>query len=164
MSSGGKLALLTVGSTEFEQLVDAALGQDTISALESKGYTRFIVQYGRQAKPQLVGQSSLASVEVELHAFMDDIEERMKDADLVLSHAGVCILVLFPIVNEPYSVDIGHDNHMLPVHGFACLPARCWIDTGRSEGSSAVTVIAQRQEEEAAHHRPERYPDGCASV
>ena len=95
-SRGDKLALLTVGSTEFRPLVDAALSQPVLDALSGHGCTRFIVQYGKQERPS-VGNSTIGSasssssqmqLQVELHAFMGDIEEKMVEADLVLCHAG----------------------------------------------------------------------------
>ena len=95
-SRGDKLALLTVGSTEFRPLVDAALSQPVLDALRAYGCTRFIVQYGKQERPSVgnanaIGSASSSSqlqLQVELHAFMGDIEEKMVEADLVLCHAG----------------------------------------------------------------------------
>lgn len=97
-SRGGKLALLTVGSTEFRPLVDAALSQPVLDALRAYGCTRFIVQYGKQERPSVGNASATGSassssqlqlqLQVELHAFMGDIEEKMVEADLVLCHAG----------------------------------------------------------------------------
>lgn len=92
-----KTALLTVGSTEFTGLVQAALSQSTLEALRKRGFRRFIVQYG---KSQLPGSQSVdataaqlkkswaGKLDVELHGFMGDIEERMRGAELVVCHAG----------------------------------------------------------------------------
>ena len=95
-SRGDKLALLTVGSTEFRPLVDAALSQPVLDALSDRGCTRFIVQYGKQERPSVVGERANSAtgsapssqLQVELHAFIGDIEEKMVEAHLVLCHAG----------------------------------------------------------------------------
>lgn len=104
----GRSALLTVGSTQFDDLVKAALQPDTLEALAKQGINKFIVQFGAgniehilrfvalQADDALPhsGQDLPAHVQtgegvaVELHAFMSNIEERMVNVDLVISHAG----------------------------------------------------------------------------
>ena len=85
----GRAALLTVGSTQFAALVEAALRAETLAVLRDAGYTRFVVQYGKQDRPRLSTSHEGPKIQVELHAFLSDIEEKMQTVDLVLSHAGV---------------------------------------------------------------------------
>lgn len=93
-----RIALLTVGSTEFTQLVNAALTTEVLEALEHQGYTRFVVQHGksrlsREALDAVAAagerhECGEGALQVELHGYMNDIETRMRDAELVISHAG----------------------------------------------------------------------------
>ncbi|KAL7009153.1 hypothetical protein EMMF5_001351 [Cystobasidiomycetes sp. EMM_F5] len=93
-----KTALLTVGSTEFTPLVQAALGDDVQAALTGSGFTQFTVQYGksRLGKGYDIGYSSAgvvrtvqrAGISIHLLPFVADIEQRMASSDLVISHAG----------------------------------------------------------------------------
>lgn len=111
-------ALLTVGSTHFDDLVKAALEPTALEALSQQGITRFIVQYGQGDIRQILRYVALEPEEgfpvvsggitatiktsqgviVEMYPFMDDIEERMTKADIVISHAGEklasCLVVL----------------------------------------------------------------------
>jgi len=84
----GKTALLTVGSTEFTSLVSSALSKQVLQALVDKGYTRFIVQYGKSKLPSFKKGENGSLVDVEMHDFMKDIEERMREVELVICHAG----------------------------------------------------------------------------
>lgn len=143
---GSQSALLTVGSTQFDELVQAGLSSDCLRALAGKHITRFIVQYGRGKDPSALFQP-VPGVQVELHAFMNDIEERMKDVDLVISHAGV------PTSSSAFCWS-----------RFACSSQastrRRRLHTSRPSRSSTVALDIAK----AAHHRPKRHTDGCSSV
>lgn len=113
-------ALLTVGSTQFDDLVKAALEPTAVEALSQQGVTRFVVQYGQGDIRQILRYVALEpeegfpvvsggvtatirtsqGVTVEMYPFMDDIEERMMKAEIVISHAGEevasCLVVLHP--------------------------------------------------------------------
>lgn len=145
--TASKTVLLTVGSTQFAPLVKAALQEQALTALADAGYTHFIVQYGKQDRPSLHGRSD---VQVELHAFLGDIEERMQQVDLVLSHAGVCAPSLPCIISACQCCG-------------SCSPtvfARCWIDLGSSTRSSSEPVSIAKE----AHRRAKRHAHGCAPV
>lgn len=106
--SEGRLALLTVGSTQYDELVKAALEPASLQALAQQGIKQFIVQYGQGNIRQILRYEALEpeggfpvtsggvsctiqtgqGVTVEMHAFLDDIDERMGRADVVVSHAG----------------------------------------------------------------------------
>ncbi|KAK9898080.1 glycosyltransferase family 1 protein [Cystobasidium minutum MCA 4210] len=109
MANGSQsFALLTVGSTHFDELVKAALEPTTLEAMFKRGITRFVVQYGQGDIRQILRNVALEpvegfpvvsggvsatvktseGVEVQMYAFMDDIEDRMANASLVISHAG----------------------------------------------------------------------------
>lgn len=91
-------AILTVGSTSFNPLVQAFLTDATLSALVEYGINRRLAQVGQSTLPTgwsegvnsrtLSSRSSEISVNVEIMRFLDDLEERVGQADLVISHAG----------------------------------------------------------------------------
>lgn len=102
-----KSALLTVGSTQFDDLVKAALEPAALQALRQLGVTRFIVQYGEGNIRQILRYVALDpeegfpatagatcrvktsdGIDVEMYSFLSDIDERMRSVDLVISHAG----------------------------------------------------------------------------
>lgn len=141
-----KTALLTVGSTQFAPFVMAALQEDTLKALAEQGYTRFIVQYGKQERPM---QPPVRSIQVELHAFMADIEEKMQQVDLILSHAGVCRLVQSCIRKRQCVMRL-----------LSAFANRCWIHPCCFERSSIEPIDSAKE----AHHRAKRYAHGCTSV
>ena len=85
------MALLTVGSTEFTAFVQSALSERVLEALILQGYRSFVVQHG---KGRLISDGGklvrqyYGRIDIELHDFITDIEERMNGADLILSHGG----------------------------------------------------------------------------
>lgn len=83
-----KSAILTVGSTHFTPLVQAALQEQVIDALLEKRFTRFTVQYGKSTLPSTTTAAS-DRIQLELLDFTPDIERRMAASDLVISHAGM---------------------------------------------------------------------------
>jgi len=89
-------AFLTVGSTRFDALVDAALSKPVLSTLRSKGYTKLAVQCGNSGLDSTSSFShdeGLFSIEsegisIELWKFKPSLQENYEQADLVISHAG----------------------------------------------------------------------------
>lgn len=84
------LALVTVGSTEFSALIHAVLDQATLRLLQQRGYSRLLVQAGNSQLPApwRMGSRAVDGLDVELVAFLPDLEERMQQADLIVCHAG----------------------------------------------------------------------------
>jgi UDP-N-acetylglucosamine transferase subunit ALG13 len=80
-------ACLTVGSTSFPALVSSALSPSVLDVLRSFGCSQFVVQAG--SSPVSFSPSNDASgLHVQLHDFLDDIDDVVSGADLVISHAG----------------------------------------------------------------------------
>ena len=82
-------AVLTVGSTEFTQLVQVALSPPCLEALSALGIRRFFLQTGHSRLPSK--QPVVHGLAIECCQFTDDIEQRVWEADLVISHAGALI-------------------------------------------------------------------------
>lgn len=92
-----RTALLTVGSTAFTSLVHSFLSLDTLAALRTLHITHVVAQVGNSALPSdwtLSGSDSESVVELVdgLHVtvikYAHDLEHRVAQASLVVSHAG----------------------------------------------------------------------------
>lgn len=83
-------ALLTVGSTAFTPLVTAFLSPPTLSALAAQGITSILAQVGNSTLPPswIEGTRLEAGIEVTVVRFMGDLEEKVRGARIVVSHAG----------------------------------------------------------------------------
>ncbi|TFL07070.1 glycosyltransferase family 1 protein [Pterulicium gracile] len=83
---------VTVGSTQFDALVQAVLSPDVLHALSSKGFTRLVLQSGNSASmnsEQLaLLEASYSNLAIDVWKFKASLEEEVKEADLVVSHAG----------------------------------------------------------------------------
>lgn len=79
-------ALVTVGSTKFDLLVDFALSRDCLEALREGEYTKLIVQYGNSKWPANVPEGI---VSIAAYKFKPTLMDDIRAADLVISHAGL---------------------------------------------------------------------------
>lgn len=90
------LAFLTVGSTKFDSLVQAALSEAVLNSLVQKGYTELIIQCGNSdfelassTNHQEVLNLVRNEVNITLWKFKPSLEEEYRRADIVISHAGM---------------------------------------------------------------------------
>lgn len=90
------LAFLTVGSTKFDSLVQAALSEAVLKSLIQKGYTEFIIQCGNSdfELAASIGHQEVFNVvrdgvNITLWKFKPSLEEEYARADIVISHAGM---------------------------------------------------------------------------
>ncbi|KAF5391400.1 hypothetical protein D9757_001976 [Collybiopsis confluens] len=88
------LAFVTVGSTRFDELVQAALSSAVLSSLRRRGYTSLIVQRGNSVFPYEddAGAETLRleknGVHIECWKFKPSLQTEYEKADIVISHAG----------------------------------------------------------------------------
>lgn len=89
------LVFVTVGSTRFDALVQAAISEQVLDALHKKGYKRIVIQRGNSDFGREVGSNGQDLVvfeknglEVETWKFKASIQSEVQGADLVVSHAG----------------------------------------------------------------------------
>lgn len=93
--------LVTVGSTRFDALVDAALQDDFLDAVRTLGAgARLIVQHGQSAvrapasaAPATIHgvpctRATVRGLEVDWCAYVPDLGVLLAHADLVVTHAG----------------------------------------------------------------------------
>ncbi|KAI0256625.1 glycosyl transferase [Lactifluus subvellereus] len=85
--------LVTVGSTKFETLVNAALSQPVLDALAQKGYSDIVIQCGNSQVDELGptdAERRLHRHGLNIHVwrFRPSLNEEYDAADLVIGHAG----------------------------------------------------------------------------
>ncbi|KAK0459599.1 glycosyl transferase [Desarmillaria tabescens] len=89
------LVFVTVGSTRFDALVQAALSDHVLTALSKAGYTTAVIQCGNSdfAHAHSIQNGGTLNtqqqnVTVEMYKFKPSLESDYERADLVISHAG----------------------------------------------------------------------------
>lgn len=80
-----KVALVTVGSTQFPQLIEAVIQKELIDKLAESGFLKLIIQYG-SCKPKLPSTNS--RLKIESFNYTPDLSDYIKNADLIIAHAG----------------------------------------------------------------------------
>ncbi|EJD05857.1 glycosyl transferase, partial [Fomitiporia mediterranea MF3/22] len=90
-------AFLTVGSTFFNELVDAVLSPSVLQALSNKGFEKLVIQCGTYQfksksnsgnSTQELWSWSEHGVEIEAWRYKPTLKEEYEVANLVISHAG----------------------------------------------------------------------------
>eukprot|EP00965_Chrysotila_dentata_P255377 6212198-Pleurochrysis_carterae.AAC.2 len=107
----GPLVFATVGTTQFNALIDAVLAESVLKLLYEQGYRRLRIQVGRGSEPTL---PTSAALDIDWYRFKDTLKDDMQDASLIVSHAGAgsimeglrCDASLLVVVNDALM-----DNH-----------------------------------------------------
>lgn len=83
------LAFITVGTTRFDELIEAVTHTRALDAFHRAGFRRLRIQYGRGAPPAAAtAPPAGCAVRVEAFAFKPSLAADMDEAALVISHAG----------------------------------------------------------------------------
>lgn len=86
-------ALITVGSTLFPDLVAALDPSGAVfKALEEAHFDKLLIQYGSGTPPPIA--STTGKLQVNAFRYSDEIDTLIGESDLVISHAGSCIILL----------------------------------------------------------------------
>jgi beta-1,4-N-acetylglucosaminyltransferase len=93
------LVFVTVGSTRFDALVEAAISESVLSTLRDSGYGRLILQCGNSIieSEEFNGKNCIIQrhgVDIEIWRFKPSIQAECGQADLVVSHAGELSVLL----------------------------------------------------------------------
>lgn len=114
--ANSKTVFVTVGTTLFDPLIEAICTPSFLHKLISHGYTHVIIQYGKGSMPPIAtlsnsnsdpeqnkshshsqsilqgfyptNDTSLGSIHWQVYPFKPSLEQDVKNADLILSHAG----------------------------------------------------------------------------
>jgi beta-1,4-N-acetylglucosaminyltransferase len=87
--------LITVGSTRFDALVEAALSQPVLNALTQKGYSDVVIQCGNSQVDDAFSPTERDQnvrrygVNIDVWKFKPSLDEEYDAADLVIGHAGL---------------------------------------------------------------------------
>ena len=95
-----KIAFVTVGSTQFDALVDAVLGSEVIQVLQEYKFTRLVIQAGKSSihfesatvsisnNGTEMWEVNVKGLDAEIWRFKPSLETDFRSADLVICHAG----------------------------------------------------------------------------
>lgn len=83
-----KRVFVTVGSTRFDKLVSAASSESFLRLLDALNYTHLTIQHGQSPRPALSESSNTTRIAVDTYQYKPTLHEDMKQADLIISHAG----------------------------------------------------------------------------
>lgn len=88
----GRRLLVTVGTTQFDMLIEAILSDSVMQALTTSGYTDIRLQIGSaletvREKARFVS-SALELVNLEYYDYKSSLESDIEWANLVIGHAG----------------------------------------------------------------------------
>lgn len=80
---------VTVGSTQFDQLIDCIIEEPTLEILKEFGCRRLTIQYGSYKNiSNLDSLKSWTTFEIEMFDYQNSIDTYIENADLVIGHAG----------------------------------------------------------------------------
>ncbi|XP_003743298.1 UDP-N-acetylglucosamine transferase subunit ALG13 homolog [Galendromus occidentalis] len=109
--AGLRTVFVTVGTTQFDDLVTEVTKLETVQLLSGCGYSKIVVQFGSGTIPKIKHRA------VSFFDFKSSLENDMRAADLIISHAGAGSILeavrhrkskLIVVVNEKLL-----DNHQL---------------------------------------------------
>ncbi|XP_058813855.1 UDP-N-acetylglucosamine transferase subunit ALG13 homolog [Topomyia yanbarensis] len=105
---------VTVGTTQFEELIEKVTDSGVINELRRMGCRKLSLQIGRGKHPIIVKEVFGNDIEVKFFDLKTSIADDIEQADLVISHAGAgsCIEVLG--AEKPLVVVVNErlmDNH-----------------------------------------------------
>ncbi|KAM8732608.1 UDP-N-acetylglucosamine transferase subunit ALG13 [Acanthopagrus schlegelii] len=109
-----KTVFVTVGTTSFDELTERVTTSEAVQALKARGYERLVLQVGRGSL--LPDADSCLHIRLEAFRFKDSIAEDIKQADLVISHAGAGSCMETLGAGRPLLVVVNDklmDNHQL---------------------------------------------------
>ncbi|CAM9256061.1 unnamed protein product [Ectocarpus fasciculatus] len=124
--------LVTVGTTEFDELIDVVSSKAFCQSLVSKGCQLLTLQIGRGRRtPEEVQQAVDASgLSCTCFRYCATLEPLMKDATLIISHAGAgSIIESLNTPSKPYLVVVNDSlmgNHQLELA--RAMSSRGWRD------------------------------------
>ncbi|KAL1526792.1 hypothetical protein AB1Y20_015488 [Prymnesium parvum] len=76
---------VTVGTTQFDLLIQKMLSEEVLDLLSKQGYTTLRLQVGRGSEPLVPTKAPLS---IDWYRFKPSLEEDMAGASLLISHAG----------------------------------------------------------------------------
>lgn len=125
----GGTVFVTVGTTLFDKLVAAVSSAEFIKWIADQGYSRLVLQYGKGAEPVMPQDSPIEAIEC--YRFRPTLDQDMKNADLIISHAGAgtvmeamklqkrLVVVINTLLMDNHQTELAHEmgsrGHLLVV-------------------------------------------------
>ncbi|XP_059306891.1 uncharacterized protein LOC132058354 [Lycium ferocissimum] len=109
-----RVVFVTVGTTCFDALVKAVDTPEVKNELFMKGYTNIIIQMGRGSYIPTKSTVENGSADLEYFTFSSSIADHLKEASLVISHAGSGSIFETLRLGKPLIVVVNEDlmdNH-----------------------------------------------------
>ncbi|GBC10690.1 hypothetical protein RclHR1_09820009 [Rhizophagus clarus] len=117
MVENGRIIFVTVGSTGFDQIISLITSIPFLQLLISQGFVKLVVQYGKSRNSFIKMQNDLVNeIEVIGFDYKPSLHEDMKNADLIISHAGSGSILEILRLHKPLIVVVNEnlmDNHQL---------------------------------------------------
>ena len=87
------LAFVTVGSTQFDELVKTVLSRDFLRVIRQRGYHLLTIQCGKFGTDLGIDKEGTLlreeeGVQVEIWRYKSSLADDISEADLIISHAG----------------------------------------------------------------------------
>ena len=152
---------VTVGTTEFDALIEAVDSDAAHAALAALGYTRVLFQVGRgSARPRGPAGSRSSRLPTACFDFAPSLDEHVGASALVISHAGAGSIMdalgrRKPLV-KPMGVGIDHQEPAVGGLERACgtlLGQRIWPNPGANvTGGKEVVEIQPHQRHTRLQH------------
>ncbi|GBE60682.1 U1 snRNP-associated Usp106 [Babesia ovata] len=136
MAGMRRQVLVTVGTTSFDELIEAVDNADTQLELKRLGYTHIYYQIGRSSR--VIQQNILVTRSVR---FEDNFVERLRESELVISHMGAgTIIDIFRLQKKAVFVPNNKvaDNHQMQLSRVMDGRHVATLDTLRSRLSTAT--------------------------
>ncbi|KAL0483729.1 beta-1,4-N-acetylglucosaminyltransferase ALG13 [Acrasis kona] len=110
-----KKVFVTVGTTQFEELIDAVTNLSLLELLEKNGYNDITIQKGNGRNVTTIIPEGLR-VHLDVYEYKKSIIDDMKSADLIVSHCGAgCLMEALALKKRVIAVVNKSlwDNHQL---------------------------------------------------
>jgi UDP-N-acetylglucosamine transferase subunit ALG13 len=102
-----KEVLVTVGTTEFDELLDALDNPNFLRCLVAEGFTKLVLQIGRGRNEfkflsdEYISSQFGDSFQIEIHRYINNFSDFMKSFQFIIGHAGAgTLLDVISIMNE----------------------------------------------------------------
>ncbi|TPX60671.1 undecaprenyldiphospho-muramoylpentapeptide beta-N-acetylglucosaminyltransferase [Powellomyces hirtus] len=124
-----RTVFVTVGTTQFNDLVNMACTLEFLLTLQAEGYTELIIQHGAGPLPKTPTHSPIP---VKGFAFKGDLSKEIENAALVISHAGAGLILESLSAGKPLLVVVNRglmDNHQMDLAvALAKMEVLVWAD------------------------------------
>jgi UDP-N-acetylglucosamine:LPS N-acetylglucosamine transferase len=95
-----KSLFVTVGSTRFNDLIETVMSKSFFSAIISQNFKHLTIQHG-SSHVNLNSLGSTNELTIDVYDYKKDIAEDLKNADLVICHAGKMYSVVVEWIQSP---------------------------------------------------------------